>query len=106
MGVDRGNPKDTTKKRNGESKDGSGNNSNNNTNNGNGNNNNRLPQVVRNIFQIMKGGKGSGVRRRNPKKMSIKRFVEKSIDAMAFFFTASFVAIAVVATIVLVGCIL
>lgn len=106
MGVDRGNPENKTKKRNGELKDGSGNNSNNHIDNGNGNNNSCLPYVVRNIFQIMKGGKGSGVRRRNPKKMSIKRFVEKSVDAMAFFFTASFAAIAVVATIVLVGCIL
>ncbi len=54
----------------------------------------------------MKGGKGSGARRRNPENMTIKRFIEKSIDAMAFVFTASFAAIAVVATIVLVGCIL
>lgn len=74
-------------KRNGETKDGSGNNN-------------------KNIFQIMKGGKGSGARRRNPENMAIKRFIEKSIDAMAFFFTASFAAIAVVATIVLIGCIL
>ena len=97
MGVDRGNPEGTTKKQNGELKDGSGNNN---------KNNKRLPQSVRNIFQIMKGGKGSGARRRNPKNMTIKRFIEKSIDAMAFFFTASFAAIAVVATIVLIGCIL
>lgn len=54
----------------------------------------------------MKGGKGSGARRRNPENMAFKRFIEKSIDAMAFFFTASFAAIAVVATIVLIGCIL
>lgn len=85
----------TQRKRNGESKDGSGN-----------KNNNVLPQTVKNIFQIMKGGKGSGARRRNPENMTIKRFIEKSIDAMAFVFTASFAAIAVVATIVLVGCIL
>lgn len=84
-------------KRNGETKDGSGNNN---------KNSKHLPQSVRNRFQIMKGGKGSGARRRNPENMTIKRFIEKSIDAMAFFFTASFAAIAVVATIVLIGCIL
>ena len=77
----------TQQKRNGETKDGSGNNN-------------------KNIFQIMKGGKGSGVRRRNPENMTIRRFIEKSIDAMAFLFTASFAAIAVVATIVIIGCIL
>ena len=60
----------------------------------------------KNIFQIMKGGKGSGIRRRNPENMTIRRFIEKSIDAMAFLFTASFAAIAVVATIVIIGCIL
>lgn len=38
--------------------------------------------------------------------MSIKKFVEKSIDALVFLFTAAIAAIAVVATIVFVGVLL
>ena len=52
----------------------------------------------------MRGGKGTGAGHRNPEKMSIRKFIEKSIDALAFLFTASLTAIAVVATIILVGC--
>lgn len=54
----------------------------------------------------MKGGKGNGEEYRKPKKMSMKKFVKKSIDTFVFFSTAAIAAITVVATIVFIGVLL
>lgn len=107
MGVDREtqNPVKEDMKRG--TKDVKGNRSGFNFNYGNGSNRSCLHEAENNYNRKMRGGKGSGAELRNPKKMSIiKKLVEKSIDAMAFLFTASIAAIAVIATIVLIGGIL